>query len=90
MPEITVSEKAYARLVEFKSVFDNVTEENIGFAAYVESILTVGVDSILGSLMESLDQKALLSVCLGSTSRSCLEGIRQTISGLSRPRMWAA
>lgn len=60
MPEITVSEKAYTGLVEFKSVFDSVTEENIGFDVYVESILTVGIDSILGSLMESLDQKTFL------------------------------
>jgi hypothetical protein len=60
MPEITVSDKAYARLVEFKSVFEAVMEQDIGFDAYVESILTMGIDAILGSLMNSLDQKTLL------------------------------
>ena len=60
MTEITVSDKAYTRLVEFKSVFEAVIEEDVGFDAYVESILTMGIDAILRALMESLDQNALL------------------------------
>jgi hypothetical protein len=60
LPEITVSDKVYTRLAEFKSVFEAVMEQDISFNAYVESILIMGIDAILGSLMDSLDQNTLL------------------------------
>jgi hypothetical protein len=60
MTEITVSDKAYTRLVEFKSVFEAVMEETLDFDAYVESIMTMGIDAVMRALIESLDQNALL------------------------------
>jgi hypothetical protein len=47
MTEITVSDETYTRLVEFKSVFEAVMEETLDFDAYVESIMTMGIDAVM-------------------------------------------
>lgn len=60
MKEITVSDKAYTRLVEFKSVFEAVMEETLDFDAYVESIMKMGIEAVMRALIESLDENALL------------------------------
>jgi len=60
MPEITISEWMYARVVEFKHVVEAVIEEEISSDNCVELILGQGIDSILADLIGPLDPTTLL------------------------------
>jgi hypothetical protein len=68
MPEISISEKTHARLVEFKPVIEAVLEQEISVERCVEFTVGMGIDATLSSLMESMDQGAFLRMfqALGS------------------------
>jgi hypothetical protein len=60
MPEITISEEAHRRLVEFKCVVETVIEDEIDLDDCAEMILEMGIDSMVEDLLGSLDSTVLL------------------------------
>jgi hypothetical protein len=60
MPEISISEDTYERLVAFKEVVEVVIEEEIDFDTCADLILGQGIDAVLADLLGPLEPGTLL------------------------------
>lgn len=73
MPQITVSDSMYRRVLEFKQVIENVIEDTLDIDTCAEVILMQGLDSMLADLIGPLDHSTLLSSFQQMASRNPAE-----------------
>ena len=60
MPEITISQESYLKVVEFKQVVEAIIEEEINIEDYMQLILDQGMDSMLADLLGPQEHSTLL------------------------------
>lgn len=76
MPHITVSERIYTRLNEFKAVIESVIDEELEADCYAELVLKQGMDAMLTSLLSGVEEHVLMTSFLQLADRHPAEVYR--------------
>jgi hypothetical protein len=61
MPQVTLKDDIYSRVVEFKNVIEAVISQNLDFNECLSMILAQGIDSMLADIVGSADQATMLA-----------------------------
>jgi hypothetical protein len=64
MPQINISDGVYARVVAFKPLVESLLEVSLETDSYVELLLRMAPDFVMGEAFGSADAKALFSLIL--------------------------